>query len=369
MLEVTGTFKGEAVTAKAVTAAEVAKELGINLPLGRLSFELDRKSKGTVTVNQADGQERFSRQRNFAPVARGHHNGNTLEIRYYTSKTQTKDGPKYRPSRVEYLGDKHTVDASGNPELALIFVCLPACSDSPIRGRNSQPHYKIRNKQAEAHARIRRDEDYDILRGAVLKMPSAFAMALAKGISHETGVIPNDHTETEVEAKAALLDLARSNPELLQKSMSSTRAIAAGTVLEAQSQGAIECVPDNSGRHVWKMSEANGGELLFKVPKGKPVLDTFIPEAMGEELLAKIRASIGAQGGPLEDLPPSNVIERAITEGVVIFKPDESKCYIMEGGHLQGKALRVIEDPANWKQELMEKANENMAARVLKSMK
>lgn len=354
------------MTAKAVTAAEVAKELGITLPLGRLAFELDRKSKGTVTVNQADGQERFSRQRNFAPVARGHHNGDTIEIRYYTSKTQTKDGPKYRPSRIEYLGDKYSVDASSNPELALMLMCLPACSDSPIRGRHSQPHYKVRNKQAEAQARIRRDEDYDVLRGAVLKMPSSFAMALAKGISHETGVIPSDHTETEVEAKAALLDLARSNPELLQKSMSSRRAIAAGAVLEAQAQGAIECVPDNSGRHVWRMKD---GDILFKVPKGKPVLDTFIPEAMDDEMLEKIRASIGAQGGPLEDLPPSKVIERAVEEGVVIFKPDESKCYIMEGGHLQGKALRVIEDPDNWKQELMEKANENMAARVLKSMK
>lgn len=373
MLSITGTYKGQSVEDKVVSARELIEhfKLPISPKTEKVTFELDKKAKGVIAINAADGRERFAERNTISPLASGTYEGETCQIRYYTSKQKNKDGVKYTPARVEYTGKRHSVNTRQDLELAVFLMLYPKCADSPIRSRRSPVRYKMYSAEAISKQKIQAEEQYAKLREAILKSDDDYAVRMAKAISHKLRLIPMSETDGPSIAKAALLDLIRTKPDAVRQAMSTPQMEVIGAVMHAQSTGRIEMNPNTAGRTAWYYKET--GEEIVSVPKGKPVLDHLFKHLSDAEEFSDFVEKIYGAKPTVKSVDPTlsedaQVIKSAIDSGVLQKHPTEPKVYIMVGNQFQDRALKVLDDPDNWKEEMVQSATSTMAARVQKYM-
>jgi len=372
MLSVTGTYKGEPVEDKIVPAKELIEYF--KLPVdpkkqARVQFELDKKSKGVIAKNLADGKERYSPRGMMKPLINGSYEGDSIEIRYYERKSQRGKNTVYSPNRVHFSGKRMGIDTNQNLEQAVFFMLHPWCVDSPVRRRNAIGRYRLYSAEAAGHAKIKEVEKFSRVREMILKATDAQALRVAKALSHKSRLIAKDETNYPSTAKAALLMLAQRKPDAVQGAFGSPEMEVIGTAMQAQDDGLIEMSPNRMGRNAWFYKD--GGEIV-SVPKGKPVFNELVKHLQDpgefERFVSQVYpGEVAKQEAPKVDYDDyAAVLEAGVDEGFVMIHPSEDKVYIMVDNQFQDRALKVIDDRDNWKQELLENATKAQANRVRK---
>jgi hypothetical protein len=375
MLSVTGTFKGEPVEDKIVPAKDLIEYFGLPINPGkqtRVQFELDPRSKGVITKNLADGEERYSPRGMMKPLINGSFKGDTIEIRYYERKSQRGKNTTYSPSRVHFTGKRMGLDVEQNLEQAVFFLLHPWCVDSPVRRRNSIGRYRIYSAEAAGKAKIAEVEKFSMVRDMILKATDEQALRVAKAISYKSQHIAKDETDFPSTAKAALLILAQKQPGVVQSAFSSPEMEVIGAAMQAQDDGVIEMSPNKMGRNAWFY--ANGSEIV-SVPKGKPVFNELVKHLQNPgEFERFIANAYPDEANSRPDEAPAEidfddyaaVLQEGINQGFVKIHPTEDKVYIMVDNQFQDRALKVVDDRDNWQEELIANATKAQANRVKK---
>jgi len=363
MISVTGTFKGLSVRDKIVSVNELIEHFGIPFTqTSKIQYALNLKSGKVATKDLATGKMRFSERRNLTPIAQGSYKGESMELRYFKSRTpdpKNINGYRHNPRRIVYTGNVFNVS---DLEVAIILYLMPGCKESPFRNPRSGFEWHLYSAETAAQTRLAVEEEYAKVRELVLMAEDDMALRWAKAASHLFQAFSMNETNSPAIAKAALLDVARQKPSIIQDVTERQSSKAIGLVLWAQDKGHIQMSRDASGRYAWFFSKELGGSQIVSVPAGKPTLDVLVTHAQDPDVYAAIGRTITGQEIKLDT--DEDVIKAGIDKGVVRLHPTDGKIYIFTNNQFQDRALKIPEDPAKWKDELRASPSKTVISRI-----
>lgn len=365
MFIITGRFNGETVEDKLVSADELIDYF--KLPIKgkqRAAFRLDEESPGIIAVR--GGRKSFAHMRTVQCLINGiGPDGNSYTIQYYRTKTNrpaTKNTPgytDYQPKKLPFKGREASFDLVRQKEEAVLFCLTPMNGDSPFNN-NSLSHFRFYDREAVAQSRLNEGMLYETVRDLILHGDDDKIMRIAKGIKIGRLMIPANETRTAVEAKVALIEMAKKHTKAVAAAINDDSTFTRGLVNDAVESHVIKLISAGGNARAWVWSE--GGTQIMRVSKQQNPREALYDHVSIPENFAQFRSrvdmlkGIGGQDAPaqveanLDD--PVQLINAAIESKVITFNPEESKVYILnERRQIDGRAIGKIEDGANWKSE------------------
>lgn len=362
MLRITGLYQGESVEDKLVSADELIKFFELPISGETAVFELDKGSPGVITVNQADGQERFG-NRTIQCTVQGMYQGNSYFIRYYDTavRNPNTDDMVYTPKKIRFNGKQKAFDLRMEKEQAVLFALSKMCGDSPFHTTRDVSHYRLVNFQARAAANLRYQQMYQEVRNAILNDSDQKSMRIAKAIRVKGEQVSYDQTFTGVEAKAGLLALATRYPVQFAEAYNSPQTLIAGIAREAIDNKKIRAKIIGAGNHMWMYNDS--GMEICRVPPGMDNFTALVTHISDPGIFQAFANMVGANdaidssakvGEYVANVAADNLVDQAINKGVVVYDSQANKVYL--GSNFQfdpdSRALLSLKDGENWREAL-----------------
>jgi len=385
MLEVTGILNGQSVKNKIISATELMEALKVRLPANQdiIRFNLNTKSNTVITLNKADGKERYANSFLLTTYINGFYEGQNIQIRYYTSKIDRGGDrpPRYTPEKLTFQGKSQSLSVQTDLEKIVFMYLFPLCSDSPIRDpKYHEVVYSLYDVAKHTDEKWQREELFQEVRSLILNLPDVSAVNIARGIKIGKKKIPVDMQAGARSAKIAMLEMAKDHPGEMHRALTSMDVQVIGAVTEAIEKGFVK--QDRKGNVLnWHYGDLLGGEKITSLKVGENPKQALIDHLMNREAWINFQQVIHSAVGVDSSSQKEEVTEvkavdpdladilQAIEERMVTIHPSEDKIYIMEAsGHLQDRALLAVDNRETWKEELIDRSNKIILGRIRKRL-
>lgn len=380
MIEFTGIINGEMVEEKVVSAADLIKEFSLPVDPGKESRIRFALHPSQVTVNRADGKERFGESRAFKPFILGSWKGNNYTIRYYQTKIKQggNKSPRYTPNRIYFFGRGHSLRTPDHLEEIVMLMLHPSCGDSPFKKRNGRIQYRIADPVGDARKQLQSERILDEIRDQVLKASDEYVKQIALGVNLVHKRISKEHADNPIMARVAILELAAKDLSFVVKCLESVQIKTAGIAAKAIEKEQIRLASTGAGRRAWYYSETYGGTEICKVTPNTDSRQALLSHLSMPDERDRFLKGLKLQGADdlegmgkpvgveIDENDPSSLIDGAHKMGLINLHPGELKVYEVRDGQFHGRSFFQAESIENWKTQMKANTNQLMINRLKK---